>query len=99
MILDLEDEKVVDSSKRLGVVSGYSQLCAVLGILGLICDLAFQSLHVLYTGRNRGMDKHRNGEVAFGKLHCNHGQMLTDSLLASSITGLVALNLDRTAVS
>ena len=32
MIMDLEDEKVVDRSKRLGVVSGYSQLRAVLGI-------------------------------------------------------------------
>jgi len=32
MILDLEAEKAVDSSKRLGLVSGYSQLCAVLGI-------------------------------------------------------------------
>ena len=35
MIMDLEDEKVVDRSKRLGVVSGYSQLCTVLGILGV----------------------------------------------------------------
>ena len=72
MILDLEAEKVVDSSKSLGLVSGYSQLCAVLSILGLICDLAFQSLHVLYAWRDRGVDKHRNGKIALGKLYCDH---------------------------
>src|SRR6516165_7664837 len=99
MIPDLEAEKAVDSSKRLGVVSGYSQLCSVIGILGLICDLAFQSLHVLYAWRGRGVDKHRNGKVALGKLYCDHRQMLSDSLLASGISGLVALNLDSTAVS
>ena len=36
MILNLETEKAVDSSKRLGIVSGYSQLRTTLGILGLI---------------------------------------------------------------
>jgi hypothetical protein len=35
MILDLEAEKAVDSSKRL-VMSGYSQLRTGLGIFGLI---------------------------------------------------------------
>ena len=99
MIVDLEAEKAVDSSKRLGLVSGYSQLCAALGILGLICDLAFQSLHFLYAWRDRGVDKHGNVEVALGKLYCNHRQMLADSLLASRISGLVTLNLDSTAVS
>jgi len=79
MILDLEAEKAVDSSKRLGVVSGYSQLCAVIGILGLICDLAFQSLHVLYAWRDRGVDKHRNGEVANGRT------LLRSSLLRNQI--------------
>jgi hypothetical protein len=48
MILNLETEKAVDSSKRLGIVSGYSQLRPVLGILSFICDLAFQLLHGLY---------------------------------------------------
>jgi len=48
MILDLEAEKAVDSSKRLGIVSGYSQLRTALGIFGLICDLAFQPVHGLY---------------------------------------------------
>ena len=85
MILNLETEKAVDSSKRLGIVSGYSQLRASLGILGLIGDLAFQLLHSLYTWRHRGMDKHRNGKIALGKLCCDHRQMLTDSLLASRI--------------
>ena len=98
MNLDLEAEKAVDSSKRLGLASGYSQLCAVLGILGLIRDLAFQSLHVLYAWRDRGMDKHRNGKIALGKLYCDHRQMLADSLLASCIGRLVALNLNDTAV-
>ena len=65
MILNLETEKVVDSSKRLGIVSGYSQLRTALGILDLIGDLAFPLLHSLYTWRHRGMDKHRNGKIAF----------------------------------
>ena len=98
MIVNLETEKAVDSSKRLGFASGYSQLCAVLGILGLICDLAFQSFHVLYAWGDRGVDKHRNGKIALGKLYCDHRQMLADSLLASCIGGLVALNLDHTAL-
>ena len=99
MILDLEAEKAVDSNKRLGIVSGYSQLRPTLGIFGLICDLAFQPLHGLYAWRHRGMDKHRNGKIALGKLYCDHRQMLTDSLLASCIGGLVALYLDSTTVS
>jgi hypothetical protein len=37
MILNLETEKAVDSSKRLGIVSGYSQLRPALSILGFIC--------------------------------------------------------------
>ena len=85
MIVDLEAEKAVNSSKRLGVVSAYSQLCAVLGILGLICDLAFQTLYVLYAWRDRRVDKHRNSKVALGKFYCDHCQMLADSLLASRI--------------
>ena len=99
MILNLETEKAVDSSKPLGIVSGYSQLRATLGILGLIGDFAFQLLHSLYTWRYRGMDKHRNGKIALGELYCNHRQMLTDSLLASCIGGLVTLYLDSTTVS
>ena len=99
MILNLETEKAVDSSKRLGIVSGYSQLRTTLGILGLIGDLAFQLLHSLYTWRHRGMDKHRNGEIALGKLCCDHRQMLADRLLASRIGGLVRFYLDCTAVS
>jgi len=54
MILNLEAEKTVDSSKRLGIVSGYSQLRTTLGILGLIGDLTFQLLHGLYTWWHRG---------------------------------------------
>ena len=69
MIVDQEAEKPVDSSECLGIVSGHSQLSTELGILGLICDLAFQPLHGLYTWRHRGMDKHRNGKIAFGKLY------------------------------
>ena len=99
MILDLEAEKAVDSSKCLGIVSGHSQLRTALGILGLIGDLAFQLLHGLYTWRHRGMDKHRNGKIALGELCGDHRQMLTDSLLASCIGGLVALYLDSAAVS
>ena len=83
MILDLEAEKAVDSNKRLGIVSGYSQLRPTLGIFGLICDLAFQLLHSLYTWRNRGMNKHRNGKIALRKLYCDHRQMLTDSFPTS----------------
>ena len=99
MIVNLEAEKAVDSSKCLGIVSGHSQLRTALGILGLICDFAFQPLHRLYAWRHRGMDKHRNGKIALGELYCNHRQMLTDSLLASCIGGLVALYLDSTTVS
>ena len=68
MILNLETEKAVDSSKRLGIVSGDTHLRTALGILGLISDLAFQLLHGLYTWRHSGMDKHRNGKIAFGEL-------------------------------
>jgi hypothetical protein len=99
MISDLEAEKAVDSSKCLGIVSGHSQLRTVLGIFGLICDLAFQPIHGLYAWRHRGMDKHRNGKIALGKLYGDHRQMLTDSLLASCIGGLVALYLDSATVS
>ena len=91
MILDLEAEKAVDSNKRLGIVSGYSQLRTTFGILGLIGDFAFQLLHSLYTWRYRGMDKHRNIKIALGEFYCDHRQMLADSLLASRIGGLVAL--------
>ena len=98
MIVDLEPEKAVDRGKRLGIVSGHSQLRTALGILGLICDLAFQPLHGLHAWRDRGMDKHRNGKIALGKLYCDHRQMLTDSLLASRIGGLVALYLDSATV-
>ena len=99
MILNLETEKVVNSSKRLGILSGYSQLRTALGILGLIGDLAFQLLHSLYTWRHPGMDKHRNGKIALGKLYCDHCQMLADSVLASRIGGLIALYLDSAPVS
>jgi len=43
MILDLEAEKAVDSGKRLRVVSGYPELCAVRGVLGPIGDFALFS--------------------------------------------------------
>src|SRR5271166_4464962 len=99
MILNLEAEKAVDSSKCLGIVSSYVQLRTARGVFGLIGYLAFQPLHGLYTWRHRGMDKHRNGKIAFGKLHRDHRQMLADSVLASRIGGLVALYLDRAAVS
>jgi hypothetical protein len=99
MILNLETEKPVDSSKRLSVVSGYSQLRTTLGIPSLIGDLAFQPLHCLYTWGHRGMDKHRNIKIALGEFYCDHRQMPTDGLLASCIRGLVALYLDSTAVS
>jgi hypothetical protein len=98
MIVDLEAEKTVDSSKCLGVVSGHSQLRTALRILGIICNRAFQPLHGLYAWRHRGMDKHRNGKIAFRKLYCYHRQMLADSLLASRIGGLVALYLDSAAI-
>ena len=96
MILNLEAEKAVDSSKRLCIVSAYSQLRTALGILGLIGDLAFQLLHSLYTWRHRGMDKHRNGKIALGKLNRDHRQVVTDRLLAGCVRGLVALNLNGT---
>jgi hypothetical protein len=99
MILNLETEKAVDSSKRLGIVSGYPQLRTALGVLGLIGDLGFQSLDGLYAWRHRGMDEHRNGKIALGELYCDHRQMLADSVLASRIGGLVALYLDSAAVS
>jgi hypothetical protein len=99
MIVDLESEKSVDSSKRLGIVSGYSQLRTALGILGLICDLAFQSLHCLYAWRHRGVDKHRNSKIALRELYRDHRQMPTDGLLANCIGGLVALDLDSAPVS
>jgi len=72
MILNLEAEKAVDSRKCLGIVSSYVQLRTARGVFGLICDLAFQPLHGLYARRHRGMDKHRNGKIAFGKLYCDH---------------------------
>ena len=85
MILDLETEKAVDGTKRLGVVSGYSQFRTTLGVLGVICDFAFQMLHSLYTWRDRGMEKHRNGEIALGELCRDHCQMLTNGLLTNWI--------------
>jgi len=98
MVLDLESEKAVDGSNRLGVVRGYSQLRTILSILGSVCDLAFQSLHVLYAWRDRGVDKHRNGKVALGKLYCDHRQVLTDGLSGCGIRDLIALNLNSAAV-
>jgi hypothetical protein len=99
MILNLETEKAMDSSKRLGIVSGYSQLRTALGILGLIGDLAFQLFHGLHARRYRSMDKHGNGKIGFGKLYGDHRQMLADSLLCSCIGGLAALYLDSATVS
>jgi hypothetical protein len=52
MILDLEAEKAVGSGKRLRVVSGYAELCAVRGVVGPVGDLAFQLLHGLYAWRD-----------------------------------------------
>jgi hypothetical protein len=98
MILDLEAEKSVNSSKRLGIASGYSHLRTAVGIFGLICDFDCQPFHVLYAWWHRGMDKHRNGKIALRKHYCDHRQMLADSLLASPIGGLVALYLDSAAV-
>ena len=95
MIVDLEAEKTVDTSKCLGIVSGHSQLRTALRILGIICDCVFQPLHDHYAWRRRGKDKHRNGKIAFRKLYCDHRQVLADSPLASRIGGLVALYLDR----
>ena len=68
MILNLETEKSVDSGKCFCIVSGYSQLSTMHGVFGLIRDLAFQSLHLLYSWRNRGMNEHGNGKVTLGKL-------------------------------
>lgn len=99
MILNLEAEKTVDSSKRLGVVSGYSQLRTTLSILGLIVDLTFQLLHGLYTWWHRCVDKHRNGKIALGELYRDHCQMLTNGLLANCVAGPVRFYLDRTALS
>jgi len=98
MILNLEAKKAVDSSECLGVVSGYSQLGAMRGILCLVGDLAFQSLHGLHPWRDGGMDKHGNGKVALGKPNGDHRQMLTNSLAGCVICGFVALYLDSTAV-
>src|SRR5260370_18095540 len=99
MILNLETEKAMDSSKRLGILSGYSQLRTALGILGLIGDLAFQLFQGHDKWRHRGMDKHRNGKIVLGKLYCDHRQMLGDSLLARRIGGPVSFYLDCAAVS
>ena len=99
MILNLETEKAVNGSKRLGIVRSYSQLRTMLGVLGVICDFAFQMLHSLYTWRHRGMDKHRNGEIALGELCRDHCQMLTNGLLANCIGGSVRFYLDCAAVS
>lgn len=98
MILDLEAEKTVDSSKCLGIASGYSHLRTAVGIFGFICDLAFQPLHVLYAWWHRGMDKYRNGKIASRKHYCDHRQMLTDSLTTSCIRRFVASYLDSTTV-
>ena len=98
MILNLEKEKAVDSSKRFGIVSGYSQLRTALGILGLIGNLAFQLLHGLYTWGQGGMDKHRNGKIALGELYRNHCQMLPNGLLANCIGGPGNFYFDCTAV-
>jgi len=94
----LKRERYLDaSSKRLGIVSGYSQLRTTFGILGLIGDFAFQLLHSLYTWRYRGMDKHRNGKIALGELCGNHCQMLTNGLSANCIGGPARFYLDCTA--
>jgi hypothetical protein len=98
MILDLEAEKAMDSRKCFGVVSGYPQLCTMLSILCLIRDLALQSLHVLYSRWIRGMYKHPNGKVTLGELHCDHRQVLADSLLACRISGVVTLYLNSTTI-
>ena len=98
MILDLEAEKAVDSGKRLRVVSGYPELCAVRGVLGPVGDLAFQLLHGLHAWRDSGVNKHRYIKIALGEFYGNHRQMLTNSLLASSIRRFIALYFDSTAV-
>jgi hypothetical protein len=98
MILNLEMEKVVNSRKRLGVVGGYSRLCAMLNLVCLVCDLVFHLLHVLYSWRNSGVNEHGNGKVTLGELYCDHRQVPTDNLLACRISGLVALYLDCTTI-
>ena len=99
MILNLEAKKPVDSTKSFGVVSGYPQLRALHSILGLVDDLAFQSLHSLHARWDSGMDKHWNGKVALSKFSGDHRQMPTDSLLAIFVGWPVALYLDSTAIS
>jgi len=99
VIADLEDKKAVDSSKRLSIMSGYSQLCTALGVLCLIRDLALLIASCPLSRRNRGMNKHRNGKVTLGKLCCDHQQVLTDSVLSRRIGCLIALNFYGTAVS
>jgi hypothetical protein len=61
MVSDLEAEKAVDSSKRLGVLSVHSQLRTALSILGLICDFAFQPLHGLHARRYRAKEAYIYG--------------------------------------
>ena len=68
-------------------------------VLCPIGDLAFQSLHVLYPRWYGRMDEHRYGEIALGKPKRDHRQMLTNSLLAFLISGLVAVNLNSTTIS
>lgn len=68
------------------------------GLLGRIGDIAFQLFHRLYPWRRLSMDKHRNSEIALGKPYGDHRQMLTDSVPAGGIRGLVALDLDGAAV-
>ena len=73
MILELETEKAVDCVSGLGIVSGYSQFRASIGILGLIGDLAFQLFHRLYPGGtvawiNIGI------ENRLGKTLCDHAK-------------------------
>ena len=99
MILNLEAKKAVDCSERFGVVSGYLQLCTVHSILGLVDDLAFQSLHGLHPWRDSGVDKHRYIKIAFGEFNGNHCQMLSNSRLASRVGGFVALYLNGPAIS
>ena len=90
MFSNLEAEKTVDSRKCLSVVSRYPQLRALRSILGLIDDFVYQSLHGLNTWRDSGVDKHRYIKIALGEFNGNHRQMLTNSLLASSVRRFVA---------